>query len=174
MTYITSPPRTRTDPVEPPGRTPSTDRSGVRQQSPNRPGQTAGSGARLSGSRRHRRPGRCHRVPDHDPLPAQVGGHAVPVPPDLDITVPGHASCLPVGSIESDGWQRQKRRCLPGKPVRHNLPDRSVEASVGLLREPSFGQPVQVVQALEGRVPDEEVFLDIPDHPFILLFVRAR
>ena len=45
-----------------------------------------------------------------------------------------------------------------------------MKALVSFLPEPSFGQPVQVVQTLEGRIPDEEVCLHIPDNPLVLPF----
>ena len=64
--------------------------------------------------------------PDPDGLPASVGGHAVPVPPNVDVAVPGHPSCLPVGGVEPDGRQRLKRRRFPEKPIGDDLPAPSV------------------------------------------------
>ena len=40
-----------------------------------------------------------------------------------------------------------------------------MEALVGLRPEPVFGQAVQVLQTLEGGLPDEEILLDVADHP---------
>ena len=104
----------------------------------------------------------CYRL-------AAVGRrHRVAVTTHVDVGVPPDVPGLDVARIEAMRRQRHEGRSLALETLRDHLFDGTVQALVGLFKQPRLQELAQMRPALEGPVALEEVLLDVAYRPFHL------
>lgn len=108
------------------------------------------------------------RDPDGDRAATPGLQHGVTITSYLDIAIPGYVTDVEVAGIEVRCRQRLQVRFFFLEVGRRRLPELAQFTLVRGLGKPLLQQQVNVREAVELRVTDEEVVLEVFDHAFNL------